>query len=67
MDNTKINSMLINGRYHMIAHEGKIITDGKDIYGTDITLAQGITAEGFHEISRAEYEQMLAEQSEEMI
>lgn len=56
-----------NGRFQLFADEGKIVTDGKDIYGTDITLAQGITAEGFHEISRTEYEQMLAEKNEEMI
>jgi hypothetical protein len=56
-----------NGRFQLFADEGKMVTNGKDIYGADIHLAQGITAEGFHEISRAEYEQMLAEQSEEMI
>jgi hypothetical protein len=56
-----------NGRFQLFADEGKIVTDGKDIYGTDITLAQGITAEGFYEISREEYERKLAEEQEAMI
>jgi hypothetical protein len=48
-------------RVRLIADDDMIYTNG-DIYGTDITLAEGLTAEGFYQITMEEYEQMLSEQ-----
>ena len=51
-------------RTKIIASEGMILTNG-EIYGSEIFLAEGSTAKDFHEITRAEYEQILAEQETE--
>ena len=42
-------------REHLIAHKGMIYTNG-ETYGTDITLAEGMTREGYYEIPYEEYE-----------
>lgn len=42
------------------AKEGYILTDG-EIYGTEIFLAEGMSAEDFHEIPKEEYEELMAE------
>lgn len=39
------------------ADEGKILTDG-EIYGRTIYLAKGRTADEFHEVTEAEYEEI---------
>lgn len=49
----------------LIADKGKVITNGTD-YGTTISLAEGVDASAFHEITREEYEAILAEESEVM-
>lgn len=45
-----------DGRTQLIADAGKVITDGGDVFGVDITLAVGADASAFREISKAEYD-----------
>ena len=42
-------------RLILYADEGKVLTNG-EIYGKEIYLAEGVSAEDFYEISDAEYE-----------
>lgn len=44
----------------LYADEGKILTNG-EIYGKQIFLADGVSEEGFREITEGEYEGMLAD------
>lgn len=50
----------------IIASEGMILTNG-ETYGTEIFLAEGVSADDFREITKAEYEAYLAEQEKEKI
>ena len=52
----------INNRIHVIADEGMLCTNGKDVYGADIALAEGLASEEFYQITYEEYEQILAAQ-----
>lgn len=47
----------------LYADEGMILTDG-EIYGREIFLAEGMTAENFREIPEAEYEEIMKEKLE---
>ena len=51
-------------RTKIIASEGMILTNG-EIYGSEIFLATGVSADDFHEITKEEYETILAEQNPE--
>lgn len=48
------------------ASEGHILTNG-ETYGVEIYLGEGVDADSFHEITREEYESILAEQAEAML
>ena len=52
----------MNKRTVISAEEGKILTNG-EIYGRVIYLAEGVSAEGFHEITEAEYEEITAKEA----
>lgn len=53
-------------RIKLKADPGMIYTNG-EIYGEDIDLADGLTAEDFHQITREEYEEILAKKLEEVV
>lgn len=47
------------------ADEGKVLTDG-ETYGVTIFLGSGRKPEEFYEITREEYDQIMAEKEKEM-
>ena len=48
------------------ASEGMVLTNGV-IYGSEIFLADGLKADDFHEISKAEYDEILNAQIEQIM
>ena len=52
------------GRTPIKASDGHILTNG-EVYGTEIFLADGVSADDFYEITLAEYEEIIATESDE--
>lgn len=48
----------------LYADKGKILTNDVD-YGTPISLAEGVSEEGYYEITIEEYKRILAEKNDE--
>ena len=55
----------MTSRIVLYAEEGMILTNG-EIYGTEIFLAEGMTEEGFCEITMAEYEEIQRKEQAEV-
>jgi len=52
-------------RIKLTASEGMVLTNGTT-YGTVIFLSEGQTGEEYHEITEAEYKEILARENPEM-
>lgn len=46
------------------AHNGMMLTDGKTVYVEMIDIADGVDASAFYEITREEYEKIMALEGE---
>lgn len=49
------------------AHDGMMLTDGNTVYVEMIDIADGVDASAFYEITREEYEKIMAIESEEEV
>lgn len=63
---TEKNIKQIGNRFYLIADDGMVCTDGKEMYGTDIALAEGITPEGFYMIPYEDYARIVEAKRESL-
>ena len=62
----KVENKIINGipQTFLYAENGMIATNGRDVFGKDIRLAEGVSEYDFYEITEGEYEKIIAMQEE---
>lgn len=53
-------------RQILIANDGMVLTNG-EIYGKEIYLADGMSADMFHEITQAEYDEIMAQDETDVL
>lgn len=53
-------------RQILIANDGMVLTNG-EIYGKEIYLADGMSADMFHEITQAEYDELMAQDETDVL
>lgn len=53
-----------NGRTHILAGEGKRVSNGDGVYALDVALGVGDSPEGYYEISEEECEAIRKENEE---
>ena len=53
-------------RQILFANDGMVLTNG-ETFGKEIYLADGVSADSYHEITEAEYEILLAMAEEQML
>jgi hypothetical protein len=58
-----IKSDFIDGRYHLIARKGYVMTDGKELYSRYLILEVGAVKPSLTVITDEEYQRILDEQS----
>lgn len=58
---------IINDRVVLEADEGKVITDGNELYSSKLYLGDGISEDDLHEISIEEYRKILKEQDQDAL
>lgn len=53
-------------RQVLIANDGMVLTNG-EIYGKEIYLADGMSADMFHEITQAKYDEIMAQEETDVL
>lgn len=55
---------LLTNRIHLVASEGMVLTNGQ-VYGVEVFLGTGDSADNWHEITEAEYEAFMKSDTDE--
>lgn len=57
----KVEHKIVNGipQTFLYAGNGMIATNGSDVFGKDIRLAEGVSEHDFYEITEAEYNALM--------
>ena len=54
-------------RQPIVASPGHVLTDGVDVYGYDVYLAEGENADKLYEITEEEYQAILSEEARQVL